>query len=557
MFANTICEDIWVPELAAEAAEMGAQVVFNISASPFHAGKGAEREAMLCGRARATTACGSRTATWSAGRTSSSSTAAASSSRRAARSSRAARRSRRTSWSPTSRPRARLGASGDLAAEVAGAEEVYAALVLGLRDYVRKNGFTDVVLGLSGGIDSALTAAIAADALGPEHVHGVMMPCRYSSPGSVQRRGRARGARWASSCSSCPIEPAVLRRCSTRSRRRSRTRAADVTEENLQARVRGTLLMALSNKFGWLVLATGNKSELSVGYSTLYGDMVGGFAPLKDVFKTRVYELARWRNAQARPPVIPQAIIDKAPSAELRPDQTDQDSLPPYDVLDAVLAGYVEQDASRDEIVADGIRPRSRRPRHPPDRHRRVQAPARAARRQDHAQGVRPGPPHAGHQPVSGAEASVSGFSIELVRLTTGAASTRCSTCPTTSCTARSACRARATGTTPPTAATFAVALDADGGFSAPRGCFRLPGDRARQVRQVAVSPDAHGRGVGRALMAELERLALPRRARRDVAPRARHRVWLLRAARLRARGRVFVSALTGIPHRTMRKRLP
>ncbi len=229
-------------------------------------------------------------------------------------------------------------------------EEMYDALKLGLRDYIRKNGFTDVVLGLSGGIDSALTAVLAADALGAAHVHGVLMPSRYSSEGSIadaRELARLTGI----DTVTIPIEgpfAAVERVLSPA----FGDLPEDVTEENVQARVRGVLLMALSNKFGWLVLATGNKSELSVGYSTLYGDMVGGFAPIKDVFKTKVYELARWRNAHGE--VIPEATIEKPPSAELRPGQVDQDSLPAYETLDAILVAYVEQDHSAREIIAAG-----------------------------------------------------------------------------------------------------------------------------------------------------------------------------------------------------------
>jgi NAD+ synthase (glutamine-hydrolysing) len=210
-----------------------------------------------------------------------------------------------------------------------------------------------VVLGLSGGIDSALTAAIAADALGPEHVHGVMMPSRFSSPGSISDSVEL-AASLGIETRELSVEPGYQSLLDTLEPSFAGC-PSDVAEENLQARVRGTLLMALSNKFGWLTLATGNKSELSVGYSTLYGDMVGGFAPLKDVFKTRVYDLARWRNAQGESAVIPQAILDKAPSAELRHDQTDQDSLPPYPVLDAILTHYVEKDDSGDDIVAMGF----------------------------------------------------------------------------------------------------------------------------------------------------------------------------------------------------------
>ncbi len=252
-------------------------------------------------------------------------------------------------------PTGRLGAADRVEPALEGPEEVWRALTLGLGDYCRKNGFGHVVIGLSGGIDSALTAALAADTLGADRVHGVLMPSRYSSEHSLTD-ARDLAAALGIGTLEIPIEgpfgayESVLAPA-------FEGRGADVTEENLQARVRGTLLMALSNKFGWLVLATGNKSELSVGYSTLYGDMVGGFAPLKDVFKTRVYELARWRNSQAGGPVIPESTLTKAPSAELREGQTDQDSLPPYDELDAVLAAYVEQDASRDAIAAAGHEP--------------------------------------------------------------------------------------------------------------------------------------------------------------------------------------------------------
>ncbi|MCE9626510.1 MAG: NAD+ synthase, partial [Candidatus Eisenbacteria bacterium] len=228
--------------------------------------------------------------------------------------------------------------------------EVYAALVLGVRDYVRKNGFESVVLGLSGGIDSALTAAIAVDALGPEHVTGVAMPSPYSSAASsedAEALAKALGMKF----QSIPISGA-MQAYEAALAPAFKDRKSDITEENLQARIRGNALMALSNKFGWLVLTTGNKSETSVGYSTLYGDTAGGFAVLKDVYKTQVYAISRWRNLQS--PVIPERTITRAPSAELRPDQTDQDSLPPYDVLDAILREYVEEDRSIAEIARMG-----------------------------------------------------------------------------------------------------------------------------------------------------------------------------------------------------------
>jgi NAD+ synthase (glutamine-hydrolysing) len=241
--------------------------------------------------------------------------------------------------------RAPLMAHDDLA-------EVYAALVLGTHDYVAKNGFSRVLLGVSGGIDSALVATIAADALGSEYVTGVKLPSRYSSAGSL-RDAEELAAKLGIELLEIGIEP-VFSAALAVLQPHLHDKEPDVTEENLQSRARGMLLMALSNKFGWMLLTTGNKSELATGYATLYGDMAGGFAVLRDVPKTLVYELSRWRNAQPGGPVIPANSIDKPPSAELRPDQVDQDSLPPYPVLDAVLERYVEQDWSVGEIAAEG-----------------------------------------------------------------------------------------------------------------------------------------------------------------------------------------------------------
>jgi NAD+ synthase (glutamine-hydrolysing) len=346
--AITICEDLWLPGPAASATAAGATVVLNLSASPFHAGKGVERERLFADRARENgiwiafcNLVGGQDELVFDGRS--------------------------AIIAPDGGVVARAACfaqdilitnvGGDAAGTpqrsepmVEGDEETYAALVLGLYDYIAKNGFTDVVLGLSGGIDSALVAVIAADALGPEHVHGVLMPSRYSSRGSVrdaQDLARALGVE----AIELPIEAVFAATLATLAPVFGDA-PEDITEENLQARARGMLLMALSNKYGWLVLASGNKSELSVGYSTLYGDMVGGFAPIKDVFKTRAYELARWRNTQAE--VIPASTLAKPPSAELKPDQTDQDTLPPYDVLDAILVAYVEQDRSAEDIAAAG-----------------------------------------------------------------------------------------------------------------------------------------------------------------------------------------------------------
>ena len=234
-------------------------------------------------------------------------------------------------------------------------EQMRRALELGLRDYVDKNGFSDVVLGLSGGIDSALTAALAAEALGPERVHCVSMPSRYSSEGT---RGDAQRLAENLGCDfrELPIGPVVEAYDQVLAEPFAGVEA-DLTEENLQARARGVILMALSNKFGWLVVATGNKSELSVGYATLYGDMAGGFALLKDVYKTDVWRLARYLNERAEREVIPASIIERAPSAELRDDQLDEDSLPPYTELDKVLEAYVEEDRSREELTSDGFDP--------------------------------------------------------------------------------------------------------------------------------------------------------------------------------------------------------
>jgi NAD+ synthase (glutamine-hydrolysing) len=238
--------------------------------------------------------------------------------------------------------------------------EIYHALVLGAGDYVRKNGFERVVIGLSGGVDSSLTAAIATDALGKEHVVGVAMPSPYSSPESLadaQELAQSLGIE----LRVLPIE-AVFEAYlgALRAQGSADLKSAPptgVAEENLQARIRGNLLMALSNKFGWLALTTGNKSEMAVGYATLYGDMAGGFAVIKDIPKTLVYELADWRNAQQEGDIIPARVITKEPSAELRPNQRDSDSLPPYPILDPILHAYVEQDKGTEEIVGMGFEP--------------------------------------------------------------------------------------------------------------------------------------------------------------------------------------------------------
>jgi NAD+ synthase (glutamine-hydrolysing) len=228
--------------------------------------------------------------------------------------------------------------------------EVYRALTLGVRDYVNKNGFPGVLLGLSGGIDSALTLAVAVDALGPERVRAVMMPSQYTA-GMSRDDALAEAEALKVRYSEIAIKP-IFDAFRTALAREFKGLPEDTTEENLQSRIRGTLLMALSNKSGAIVLTTGNKSEMGTGYATLYGDMAGGFGVLKDINKMLVYRLANYRNAIS--PVIPRRVIERAPSAELKPDQTDQDNLPPYEILDAIMEAYVENDSSPEEIVAHG-----------------------------------------------------------------------------------------------------------------------------------------------------------------------------------------------------------
>jgi NAD+ synthase (glutamine-hydrolysing) len=348
LYALTICEDIWAPGSVQEAVGLGATLVLNASASPYHAGKGREREEMLQARARDDgvwlaycNLVGGQDELVFDGR----SVLVSPTGEIVARAKTFEEDLLMVEFSPDGR----LGAPSRSEEPLDPDEEVYKALKTGLSDYLGKNGFTDVAVGLSGGIDSALTTVVAVDALGPDHVHGVLMPSRYSSEGSVED-ARQLAETLGIEAIELSIEgpfSAVLETLAPV----FEGLETDVTEENLQARTRGMLLMALSNKFGWLVLATGNKSELSVGYSTLYGDMVGGFAPLKDVFKTRIQELARWRNERGA--VIPENTLTKAPSAELRPDQTDQDSLPPYEVLDPILSAYVERDLSRERVAAE------------------------------------------------------------------------------------------------------------------------------------------------------------------------------------------------------------
>lgn len=367
----SICEDIWSHEgPPGRQAAGGARVLLNINGSPFHVGKGAERAALLSEEARRSDAAvvyintvggqdelvfdGDSMVFSAAGEL-------------------VFRAGQFTEELfvvdvPLPEPRAISApkisvtparstdssqAAPSVAARLSAEAEVYQALVTGLRDYVGKNGFPGVVIGLSGGIDSALTAAIATDALGPASVWGVTMPTRYSSEGSIAD-SRDLAERLGFRFDVIPIEPIFTSFLESLAPIFGEIEP-DVAEENIQARIRGTVLMALSNKFGDMVVATGNKSEMAVGYATLYGDMAGGFSVLKDVYKTLVYRLARWRNRDGM--VIPAAIIEKEPSAELRFDQLDRDSLPPYDTLDGILERYVDGDAHIDQIVAAGLDP--------------------------------------------------------------------------------------------------------------------------------------------------------------------------------------------------------
>src|SRR6476646_5524379 len=385
----TICEDIWQPgPPATDLALAGAQLIANISASPFHVGKDREREQML--RVRATdnscfialcNAVGGQDELIFDGHSVVLDDEGDVLARAAGFEEEllvvdvdpvaaVGRRLRDVRRRALARERPRIEATqlelappraqdealpSRLAPQLDDLKQMRAALELGLRDYVTKNGFGDVVIGLSGGIDSALTAALAVEALGEERVHGVSMPSRYSSSatrGDAERLAESLGVDFRE----IPIEPMVEAYTSAL-REHFAGRESDLTEENLQARIRGTLLMALSNKFGWLVIATGNKSELSVGYSTLYGDLAGGFALIKDVFKTDVFRLSRYLNERSGRELIPSSIIERAPSAELRADQLDADSLPPYPKLDRVLEAYVELDRSREELGQDGFEP--------------------------------------------------------------------------------------------------------------------------------------------------------------------------------------------------------
>jgi len=380
----TICEDIWLPGGPCQAeAAAGALVIVNINGSPYHRDKWRQREEMLRTRARdyGVVLCynnlvgGQDELVFDGMGMVFDHTGALLARGRQFEEDliicdvdpEAVRRHRRVApVSPSSEEDGliatptihlseasaltRAALEGRIAPPLDPTEEVYRALTLGTRDYMRKNGFTDALVGLSGGIDSALVATIAADALGAGHVHTAWLPSRFSSEES--RRYAVEVARnLGAQRIDLAIDPVFQAFLDSLSGTFA-GRPQDTTEENIQARIRGTLLMALSNKFGWLVLATGNKSEMSVGYATLYGDMAGGFAVIKDVPKTLVYELARWRNQ--RTPVIPEGVITRAPTAELRAGQKDTDSLPPYEILDAILRLYVEEDTPPEEIVAQG-----------------------------------------------------------------------------------------------------------------------------------------------------------------------------------------------------------
>ena len=391
-----ICEDIWYPVGPTTVqCQTGAELIVNINASPFHAGKRAFREDMIAQRASAhgltvayvNTVGGQDELVFDGA-----SIICDADGRLLARGPAFEESLLITDLEfpeeiverkprPVGARTAALDAVGEpktltvsdsvagnkaqlaaqpLASAIEGAEEIYNALVLGTGDYLRKSGFTKALIGLSGGVDSALTAVVAVDALGKDNVVGITMPSRYSSEGSISD-SKELAENLDLDLWEVPIEPAY-RAFTDMLEGRFKGTVANVAEENVQARVRGNVLMTVSNKFGWIVLTTGNKSEMAMGYATLYGDMAGGFAVLKDVPKTAVYQLCRWRNGEGSAfgtanDVIPAAILDKPPSAELREDQLDADSLPAYEVLDPVVAAYVEDDLSYQEMVAQGFDP--------------------------------------------------------------------------------------------------------------------------------------------------------------------------------------------------------
>ncbi len=345
--ALLVCEDVWKPAPAAAAKAAGAELALVLNASPFQLGKQELRERVLRERAAETgigfvyvNLVGGQDELVFDGQSFALDAAGGVAHRAPAF---------EESVGLVRYHGGRL--AGTVAPVPAADEAVYRAIVTGIRDYVGKHGFPGVVIGLSGGIDSALVLALAVDALGPERVHAVMMPSRYTSAMSLEDAA-SMAQRLGVKYSTLPIESMFEATLETLAAE-FRGLPPDAAEENIQSRCRGMLLMAISNKTGRIVLTTGNKSEMSVGYATLYGDMAGGFAPIKDCSKTLVYRLSRWRNAGD--PVIPPRIIDRAPSAELRPDQKDTDSLPPYEVLDPILEAFIERDLSVGEIVAQGF----------------------------------------------------------------------------------------------------------------------------------------------------------------------------------------------------------
>jgi NAD+ synthase (glutamine-hydrolysing) len=348
----SICEDIWEAEPTEQAAKAGAQLLLNINSSPYHRGKRSERWDLVADRARAAAVPivyvnqvgGQDELVFDGGSfavTADGTVAAAAPSFEEGE-----------YWLRVMTGDGPSAIGGlEVTEPLSELEATWRALVLGVRDYVAKNRFKGVVLGLSGGVDSALTLAVAVEALGPERVEAVMMPFRYTAQMSVE--DAAEQSRLLGVTHKVISIETIYDAFMESLREEFAGTSVDTTEENLQARCRGVLLMSISNKKGYLVLTTGNKSEMAVGYSTLYGDMAGGFDVLKDVPKTLVFDLCRYRNTLG--PCIPQRVIDRPPSAELAPDQKDEDSLPPYDVLDRILEMYVEQDQSAEAIIASGM----------------------------------------------------------------------------------------------------------------------------------------------------------------------------------------------------------
>ncbi len=362
MLGLPICEDIWHPDVCRHLAEFGAGMFVCINGSPYEIEKDVLRMEGVAKRRAADTGLPLAYLNRVGGQDElvfdGSSFVVNGDGRLALQMGDWAEQITRTNWTRTAR--GWHCDRGDMAELTDHPEDIYCAMVLSLRDYVNKNGFPGVVLGMSGGIDSAICAAIAVDALGPDRVWCVMLPSRYTSRASLddaEACAKALGCRY----STIPISPAVAGFEDMLAAEFAGT-APDLTEENLQSRIRGVTLMALSNKFGPMLLTTGNKSEMSVGYATIYGDMAGGYNPLKDAYKMTVFAVSEWRNRRKpkiglgpEGEVIPRNIIDKPPSAELRPDQKDEDSLPPYPVLDKILLSLVEHEESVEQLVADGF----------------------------------------------------------------------------------------------------------------------------------------------------------------------------------------------------------